>query len=327
MTTHFRFPAVRLLLESKSTVREYLEDATKKFEDWSEEDCTNLKNALNHLRFQYRETDSPNYKNDLWHQVAYGLAYYPYHMDTLVNALATLEFKLPRSWNLSRTDRPLDRGPIRLALIGSGPAPELYGLLRFLRNQISYVDQNKAISNGLEIHLIDSNYQEGGWNFLLENLTLKNIRDVQWMKSSIDGNKIRILKNEMGHQSLNEILGEGTRFDGIFSQFMVNELSARDLVLFLEQVMANLADDGFMVINDLVRKSSKSGEVLDEFATVQRDNGQQISDKRLQLVWGEEVGKFKMDQKTSDFLSDQVGWSEKERKRVTYRSFLLDRIS
>ncbi|MCY3624356.1 MAG: hypothetical protein OXH68_21940 [Gammaproteobacteria bacterium] len=200
------------------------------------------------LRGHYRDpaTGGWQYGRNRPRLVAYALAYYPYYVELVSDAIqiASKEFVVPRRWDLT-PDRG-HTGTARYAIVGCGAGPELYGLLRHLAGTLYSSGNRASVTPDISISLFEPERER--WAAVAEAVTKPLIGRIPWIEQRREAGQIRIgwSPDPEPIPSLS-LHGE---YDFVLIQLVLNEV---DLLwpTWLSRVMeANLAPGGTICVID-----------------------------------------------------------------------------
>ena len=186
------------------------------------------------------------YGENRYRLAAYALAYYPYHVELVSEAIqgATNEFNVPRKWDL--TPQHGHSGTARYAMIGCGAGPELYGLFRHLASALYSTGCRESATPDISVSLFEPEREH--WKGVADAVTKPLIRRIQWIEQQREAGRIRI--NWSGDTEPIPGLSLDGEYDFVLIQLVLNEV---DLLwpTWLSGVMeSNLAPGGMICLID-----------------------------------------------------------------------------
>ena len=240
-------PLARLKQDVRKRVEERL---GRQLEHLTREEVTAIQREIVSLRYHYRRPNTRGwrYGQNRHRLIAYALAYYPYHVELVGEAIqaALHEFSVPRSWDL--TSEQCHFGETRFAIVGCGAAPELYGLLRYLANRLYSSGQRADIAPDISISLFEPELSR--WWALVEALTEPLIQRSPWLKDQLDAQRIRINWSQ-DREPIPRLIIRG-EYDFVLIQCVLNELDSRSWSTWLCSVMeTNIAPGGLICVIDM----------------------------------------------------------------------------
>lgn len=240
-------PLARLKQDVRKRVEEHLDC---ELENLTGEEITAIQRQIVSLRYHYQRpgTRRWHYGKNRHRLIAYALAYYPYHVELVGEAIqaALQEFRVSRSWDLAPEQS--DSGESRFAIVGCGAAPELYGLLRYLASRLYSSGQRASITPDISIALFEPELPR--WRALVEALTKPLIQRSPWLMDQLDAQQIRINWSQ-DREPIPRLKIRG-QYDFVLIQCVLNELSAQSWSAWVSQVMeANVAPGGLICVIDM----------------------------------------------------------------------------
>ena len=273
----------------KQDVRELIEEHLHRpLEDLTREEVTAIRREIAALRKHYKSIDEPGwqYGENPYRLVAYALAYYPYHVELVSEALqrASNEFRVPRQWDL--TPKRGHSGTARYAVIGCGAGPELYGLLRHLASILYSTGRREAVTPDISIALFEPERRR--WMGVAEAVTKPLIGRIPWIEQQREAGRIRI-NWSLDSEPIPSLSLDG-EYDFVLIQLVLNEVDLLWPTWLSGLMEANLAPGGVICVID----TNKA--VHDQLRELGFDAA-----KRLSLAWSE-TGTRKLDPITTKTL-------------------------
>ena len=308
-----RLPSQAPLRRLKTNVRKLLEEElAAEIEDWGASRIDGVRAEIERFRRHYRELREvgadhqwayPTTQNGL---IAYALAYYPYYVELLSEALSRVEFEVDRDWHLAPAGIRAE-APVRFAFVGCGPGPEVYGLLRYVSKLAYDGEHREAIRPNLSVELFEPAARS--WRWLADTLTTSLISRGTWLDDHIERENIRISWSE-DRPGVPKLRLPGL-FDIVIVQFVLNEVGDDDRSVWIKRVVQeNLADGGLLIVVDT--DPSVHAGLGDDFRRV-----------CVNLHWTED-GERQLDRKTSELIFTDAGDSV-EKRRVRSAVSVMER--
>lgn len=199
------------------------------------------------LRKHYRETGIGGweYGRNRYRLVAYALAYYPYYVELISEAIQSAfdQFNLPRKWDLTPEDKS---GTTRYAIVGCGAGPELYGLLRHLAGALYSTGHRESFTPDISVSLFEPERER--WTPVADAVTKPLLGRSPWIEEQREARRIRI--NWSGDVDPIPSLRLDGEYDFVLIQLVLNEV---DLLwpAWLSGVMeSNVAPGGMICVID-----------------------------------------------------------------------------
>lgn len=277
----------------KRDIRKHVEERLRRpIGKLSESQLRQIRCELGELRRRYRtrHRHAWAYGKNNARLVAYALAYYPYHVELAAEALTADPTLLARrGWDLRHAHSPLDaRTVTRHALVGCGAAPELYGLLRYLSQNLYLTGDRDRASPNLEISLYEPEHRK--WRAIFDALTWPLLQRNPWLDSNLQAGNVRI--RWVSADARIPQLDLEHRYDFILLQLVLNEIEPPVWKSWLARVLHQcLAPGGLLCVIDT------DPSVHD---TLARQLGFRYS-AHLDLRWGNGESR-KLDAQTSNSL-------------------------
>lgn len=235
---------------------------SKKPSEWSEKTIKHVFDVHRDLWAAYRADGNDYGYNQKIRRIVYALFYYPLYVDPIGLVLG----KLPPSdfsWALLDKNRLEEKKTLRVAVVGAGPGPEIYGLLRLIRFNRHHNLENSNEDNSKEFSFeIDAYDRAPEWADVFNNVTLELIKKSSLWKKALENGNLKISPKKINVPA--EKL-KGT-YDLIIFQHFLNEFDKSnnkiDLQNWLSDTFKNNLNSGGLVtviergIN--IKKNTKS---------------------------------------------------------------------
>ena len=200
------------------------------------------------LREHYHRPHAPRwrYGENRHRLVAYALAYYPYYVELVSEAIqgASNEFSVPRKWDL--TPERGHSGTARYAVIGCGAGPELYGLLRHLASILYSPGRREAVTPDISIALFEPERRR--WMGVAEAVTKPLIGRIPWIEQQREAGRIRI-NWSLDPEPIPSLSPHG-EYDFVLIQLVLNEVDLLWPTWLRGLMEANLAPGGVICVID-----------------------------------------------------------------------------
>lgn len=202
------------------------------------------------LRDHYRDLRSGpgdggwNYGESEDQLIAYALAYYPYYVEVVPEAIAKISFQTERHWNLASSHKDIGQEETKYAIVGCGSAPELYGLLRYIRHLAFVAGDERPVNTCIK--LFEPNRQ--CWEPLATAITKPLIKRSVWLKEAMDEKVVRIFWSLETRIPDLELPSE---FDVTIAQHVLNEVRSEDRANWLSKAMISLVPGGLFLVVDV----------------------------------------------------------------------------
>ena len=246
------WPPYKPLARLKRDVRECVEERLgRPIRNLTPSHLDLIRSEVDELRRRYRSRSRHPWKygESNARLVAYALAYYPYHVELVPEALAAFPaLHADRGWDLKSTRAARGRAATtRHALVGCGAAPELYGLLRYLAQNLYLSGIRDRVAPNLEVTLYEPEHHQ--WKPVFDAVTSRLIERNRWLAAAIQTGDVRIRWSPAAAPIPH--LDLGCQYDFILLQLVLNELPQHTWLGWLAQAREEcLAPGGVLCVID-----------------------------------------------------------------------------
>jgi len=253
------------LVTTDSRIRRCIEKAmNKKIELWQEDGIRRIANEIMYLFKSYKSNSKTISYSSLETQIAYVIAYYPNYIETVNEILKIVNIResskkedstrtIPIYENWIKYFAEKENQKFNIAILGSGPAPELYGLKRFFDRLFYSSKLNRKYFPEITVDLFES---QPDWQWTIQYVT----KALMYKTESIQRIGTNFIQTNLSNQFSSDHKELKDSYHLIILQNVANEILEENkffmenLKLFLKRVKPEI---GYCVVATRGRQNSK----------------------------------------------------------------------